>query len=227
MARMPAEHRLGFGKRRQVLGADQALHGDRAQIGDFQIVARLERLDRRRLEADTEARRLIHEAEEHGFARGAERARLGAREQRIASLATIFHHHQFAADHIESGAVTLGELRQRGGIAAVFGGALDRARRIAEVRMRAEIGADGHAGIQPHGHFVRKFVAVKATNPAFEPFPCRFIRISIARVPGQEWARMPRAPRIAIIGGGIGGLAAALALERRGAETVSPSSRPR
>src|ERR1700679_3198333 len=31
---------------------------------------------------------------------------------------------------------------------------------------------------------------------------------------------MPRKPRIAIIGGGIGGLAAALALERRGAETI-------
>jgi len=31
---------------------------------------------------------------------------------------------------------------------------------------------------------------------------------------------MPRAPRILIVGGGIGGLAAALALERRGAETV-------
>jgi salicylate hydroxylase len=31
---------------------------------------------------------------------------------------------------------------------------------------------------------------------------------------------MPRPPRIAIIGGGIGGLAAALALEQRGAETV-------
>jgi salicylate hydroxylase len=31
---------------------------------------------------------------------------------------------------------------------------------------------------------------------------------------------MPRAPRIAIVGGGIGGLAAALAFERRGAETV-------
>jgi salicylate hydroxylase len=31
---------------------------------------------------------------------------------------------------------------------------------------------------------------------------------------------MKRAPRIAIVGGGIGGLAAALALERRGAETV-------
>ena len=31
---------------------------------------------------------------------------------------------------------------------------------------------------------------------------------------------MPRAPRIAVIGGGIGGLAAALALERRGAEVM-------
>src|ERR1700681_1733985 len=31
---------------------------------------------------------------------------------------------------------------------------------------------------------------------------------------------MPRKPRIAIVGGGIGGLAAALALEQRGAETI-------
>jgi salicylate hydroxylase len=31
---------------------------------------------------------------------------------------------------------------------------------------------------------------------------------------------MPRKPRVAIVGGGIGGLAAALALERRGAETI-------
>ena len=31
---------------------------------------------------------------------------------------------------------------------------------------------------------------------------------------------MPRTPRIAIIGGGIGGLAAALALEARGAEVI-------
>src|SRR6516225_8934445 len=31
---------------------------------------------------------------------------------------------------------------------------------------------------------------------------------------------MTRAPRIAIVGGGVGGLAAALALERRGAEIV-------
>jgi salicylate hydroxylase len=31
---------------------------------------------------------------------------------------------------------------------------------------------------------------------------------------------MTRAPRIAIVGGGVGGLAAALALERRGAEII-------
>src|ERR1700735_2698843 len=36
---------------------------------------------------------------------------------------------------------------------------------------------------------------------------------------GEE-PRMPRTPRIAIVGGGIGGLAAALALERRGAEVI-------
>ncbi len=37
---------------------------------------------------------------------------------------------------------------------------------------------------------------------------------------------MPRAPRIAIIGGGIGGLAAALALERRGAEVIVAEQSP-
>jgi len=37
---------------------------------------------------------------------------------------------------------------------------------------------------------------------------------------------MTRAPRIAIIGGGVGGLAAALALERRGAETVVSEQAP-
>jgi salicylate hydroxylase len=36
---------------------------------------------------------------------------------------------------------------------------------------------------------------------------------------GKE-SLMPRAPRVAIIGGGIGGLAAALALEQRGVETI-------
>ena len=38
---------------------------------------------------------------------------------------------------------------------------------------------------------------------------------------------MPRAPRVAIMGGGIGGLAAALAFERRGAETVVAEQSPK
>ena len=40
-------------------GIDQALHRDRAQVGDFQIVARLERLDGLRIETEAEARRAV------------------------------------------------------------------------------------------------------------------------------------------------------------------------
>ena len=35
MAGMPAQHRLGFGDRRQMIGINQPLHRDRAQIGEF------------------------------------------------------------------------------------------------------------------------------------------------------------------------------------------------
>jgi salicylate hydroxylase len=41
-----------------------------------------------------------------------------------------------------------------------------------------------------------------------------------------EGNRMPRAPRIVIVGGGIGGLAAALALEARGAEVIVAEQSP-
>src|SRR5580693_9797224 len=53
--------------------------------------------------------------------------------------------------------------------------------------------------------------ALAMLDPAMHPGPTSAKR--------KERA-MPRTPRIAIIGGGIGGLAAALALERRGAEVV-------
>src|SRR5262245_12993776 len=42
----------------------------------------------------------------------------------------------------------------------------------------------------------------------------------MAADPRLERRTMARAPRICVVGGGIGGLAAALALERRGAEVV-------
>ena len=87
MARMPADQRLGFGERRQMRGVDQALHRDGAQVGDFQIVARLERLDRGRIEAEAETRRLADKSEEDRSRARAERAGFGRREQRIDGLA--------------------------------------------------------------------------------------------------------------------------------------------
>ena len=72
MPRVPAEQRLGFGKRRQMLCVYQPLHRDRAQIGDLQIAARFERLDGLRIEPQPEARRRVDQAEEYAFVREAE-----------------------------------------------------------------------------------------------------------------------------------------------------------
>ena len=71
VARVPAEHRLGLGERRHMLGVDRALHRDRAQIDELEIAPRLQRLDRRHFETDAEARRFTQKAEKHGFARRA------------------------------------------------------------------------------------------------------------------------------------------------------------
>src|SRR5579862_4270042 len=72
VAPVPAEHRLGLGQRRQMVGMDQAVHRDRTNVSDFQIIARLERLDVGRIEIDAETRGITHETEEHRLARGAE-----------------------------------------------------------------------------------------------------------------------------------------------------------
>ncbi len=72
----------------------------------------------------------------------------GGREQRIEGLAAFFHHHELAADDIAAGAIVLQKFRQHRVVAAAVGGAIDGARRVAEVRSRAEFGAFGHdAGI--------------------------------------------------------------------------------
>src|SRR5580693_5666858 len=98
MARMPADQRLGFGKRRQMRGVDQALHRDGAQVSDFQIVARLERLDRGWIEAEAEAWRIANQPEEDRVARAAKRSRFGGRKQRVDGPAGLLHHHELAAD---------------------------------------------------------------------------------------------------------------------------------
>ena len=86
---MPAEQRLGFGERRQMLRRDHALHRDRAKIGDRQIVARLQRFDRLRIEPEAEPRRTVAQSEEYAFVDAAERGRFGGREQRIAQPAAL------------------------------------------------------------------------------------------------------------------------------------------
>ena len=64
MPRMPVQHRLGLGERRQMLGRDQSLDCDRAQIGHHEIVARLQRFGVRRRDAGAEARGAVEQAEE-------------------------------------------------------------------------------------------------------------------------------------------------------------------
>ena len=130
-------------------GVDQALHRDRAQIGDLQIVARLERLDRLRIEPQPEPRRVIHQAEKHGLARAAERARLGRREQRIAASAMQPSAPPVRRRSHKRRRADAREFLQRRVIAAQSGGAIDAARDIAELRRRTEIGAGGHDQQRP------------------------------------------------------------------------------
>ena len=104
---MPADQCLGFGERRQVVGTDQALHRNCSQVRDFQIVARLQRLDRFRIEAEAEARRVAKQPEKDRLPDWAECGSFGGREQRIDVLAACLHHHHLAADDIAGGACIL------------------------------------------------------------------------------------------------------------------------
>jgi len=72
MARMPMQQRLAFRQRRQMLRLDQAAHRDRAQIGDGEIAARLERLGSRRIECDREPGGVPEQSQKDELARAAE-----------------------------------------------------------------------------------------------------------------------------------------------------------
>ena len=69
MAQMPVEQRLAFRERRQVIGVDQLAHRDRAQIGDDEFVAGLERFDIDWIERDRKSRRLLQQTEKCAFSR--------------------------------------------------------------------------------------------------------------------------------------------------------------
>src|SRR5262249_61070104 len=83
MPGMPIEKRLAFRERRQMIDLDEALHRDRAQVDDDELVARLEGLGDMRLERDCEAGRTPAEAEKDDLGGATERARFWQCEQRI------------------------------------------------------------------------------------------------------------------------------------------------
>ncbi len=126
-----------------MLGRDDRLHRDGAQIDEFEIVARFQRRNRLRIEAGAKARRFIHQSEKYGVARGAERSRLGRRKQRIECFAALLEHRELAGDHIIAGAVVRRHRRQRRVVTAIEGGALDAASRIGLARLQTEIVAGG------------------------------------------------------------------------------------
>src|SRR2546430_10709447 len=69
VARMPAEQRLAFRERRQMLGRDQAAQRDRAQVHDLEGAAGLERGRGLGLDPDREPWGAIDEAEKGGLGR--------------------------------------------------------------------------------------------------------------------------------------------------------------
>ena len=127
-----------------MLLGDHAVHGDRPQIGDFQIIAGLQLLDTCRIEAETEARRIAKKAEKHHFAHCAERPRLHRGKQRLARRCGRPQHDQLAADHITPGQRVFGVALQHRVVAAASRNAVDRTGNVAKPGLRTEIEASGH-----------------------------------------------------------------------------------
>ncbi len=104
MTQVPLQHRLGFRDRRQMIGVDQSLHRDRAQIGDHQVIARFQRLGGVLRNAEAEAAFAVEMSEKDGFGCRAEGSRFRKREQRIIQRRVFLCDNQFAADDVGAGA---------------------------------------------------------------------------------------------------------------------------
>ena len=65
--RVPMQHRLRLGDRREMLGPDQPLHRERSQIGDEEIGLGLERIGLSGIDPDTEPPGVSDGPEEHRF----------------------------------------------------------------------------------------------------------------------------------------------------------------
>ena len=166
MAGVPMQQRLGFGQRRKVIRRDQALHGDRAQVGDDQIGHGLQRLDCGRLETYSEPSVAGEQAEEDQFGRGAQRASFIEGEQRVEVAAVSLQDDEFAADRVDAGLPAGAECRERSLVTTLFGGSLQRTRGVAERPLRAEIARRGHATESTSRRSATHSLTVRCAPPA-------------------------------------------------------------
>jgi hypothetical protein len=146
MTTVPVEERLAFGERRQVIGIDQTAHGDRAQVGYHEFVARLERFRDRGGHSESESRRALQQAEKDDFRRSSSQfARFCEGEQGIANVSRSLQHDQFPADHVGTGTAVIFHRPDRGRVDTLLGRAFDRTCGITKAWLRPKIGARGHA----------------------------------------------------------------------------------
>jgi hypothetical protein len=125
MSGMPIEKRFTFGERRQMIELNEALHRDRAQVDDDELVVRLKDLGDMRVEPDCEAGRIPAEAEKDDLGGATERARFWQCEQGIGNGGGALEDHLVAGDEIGARVPLLLKRRERGGIRAPLGRALD------------------------------------------------------------------------------------------------------
>src|SRR5262245_1338223 len=116
----------------------------------MQILARFQRIVAARIEPDAEAAAAVGQAEEDGFTRRAEGARLCGREQGIETSGRLFQGYELAGDRLSARSGLLLQHSQVG-IVAAPGGASERPRRIAESKLGTEIGTVKHRRVQRGG----------------------------------------------------------------------------
>ena len=131
-----------------MIGPDEPLHGDRAQVDDQQVGPPLERLGGFRIERDAEAPGVVRDAEEHAFRCRRERAHLVRAEQGVEAVRAALEHDQLAADRDRGRAGIRLTGREERRIAAPLGDARKMVRGIAEQGLRPEIGAWRHQELQ-------------------------------------------------------------------------------
>src|SRR5262249_2989445 len=150
VARVPGEQRLRLGEPGRVLRRARAWARDGGEMGDGQVGTRLQRFGRRLVDAAPDPRRIAGETEKNRLARRPERARLAGREQRIMTARGLPGDDELAADHVDPGVSVRRKRRQSRRIVAAFGGAIERAWRVTELRPGAEIWQrHGHSGGTP------------------------------------------------------------------------------